>query len=242
MRVALVLAATAGVVAAIAACNSVLGIHEATLVLDAGPDGGAANPYALDCATYCAVMNENCQTEAPPGAITEYLSTAICNKICNDGFPPPPDAGGVDADLPAPSSGDLYCRLWHANYASVTQDFHTHCPHAGPLGGNTCDDDTSDPCAVFCSLDLKYCSDPAEYKSVADCLNTCRADAGYPGFPYQVNMSDPTVTDLQATGNTLNCRMYHLENALLGDPAFHCPHTGPGGGGAGFCVDSTGDN
>ena len=226
----------AGAIAILAGCNAVLGIDEAKLALDAGPGGG--NPYSLSCANYCSVMNRFCQTGTPASDNTEYLSDPICNKICNDGFPAPADGGVVDAEPPAPTSGDLYCRIWHANFAGQTGLFHEHCAHAGPLGGNTCDDSVSDPCAVFCALDLKYCTDPSQYRNMTDCLNTCRADAGYPGFPYQVDPANNAVTDLAATGNTLNCRMYHLENVLLEGPSIHCPHTGPEGGGPGFCVDN----
>jgi hypothetical protein len=99
-----------------------------------------------------------------------------------------------------------------------------HCPHAGPLGAVTCG---TNPCDDFCNMAQQFCG-TMSYASVDDCLEACNADAGYAGFPYQIGGD---ASDLQAGGNTLNCRIYHLENYLFtGDPV-HCTHIAADGGG-----------
>ena len=95
----------------------------------------------------------------------------------------------------------------------------------------------NDPCREFCILDLAFCTgDAAAYTSVEDCVNACAPDAGgYMGYPYNINPNDPEVTDLATSGDTLNCRMYHLENFLLTGLAIHCTHTSLSGNGV--CVN-----
>ena len=95
-----------------------------------------------------------------------------------------------------------------------------YCRIAGPLGGGTCG---TDPCNLFCTLDVQYCNSSAintpAYANNMECLNDCRGDAGY---PYVL-----TGPDLLDRTNTLNCRFWHLENAYgsAGAGTFHCPHT-----------------
>jgi hypothetical protein len=234
--------------AALLACNGVLGIDKAVLEADGGgvdsgqmaggdggkgsADGGGTGPatdYHLRCDNYCNIMAAECT-----GSNGEYLTTgSVCQTICAqlpqaesdvlaDGTIDP----NFDPSTDAATAPTLNCRLWHANFAIVEQDPHTHCPHAGPLGGNVC----GDACQEFCALDTALCAgDFAAYASMTDCLNACRPDAGYAGYAY--NPADPEATSVNNTmsGNSLACRMYHLEAAL--DPAgegksYHCPHTG----------------
>jgi hypothetical protein len=92
-------------------------------------------------------------------------------------------------------------------------------------------------------MDVDFCTGAAAaYASYNDCLAACRPDAGYAGYPYMQNVADPEVTDLapqfQAGSNTLNCRLYHLENFLrTGDPV-HCSHTSLSGNGV--CTSADG--
>src|SRR6185437_15862660 len=94
----------------------------------------------------------------------------------------------------------------------------------------------TDPCDDFCVYAMQVCTgNNAAYASTQDCLQACHpnADAGYAGFPYLMGTDGG---DIQSAGNTLNCRMYHLENFLFtGDP-IHCTHITVDGGGV--CVDT----
>lgn len=89
-------------------------------------------------------------------------------------------------------------------------------------------DDTESPtpasaCDGFCTDMMATCSgDNAQYASKDECLTSCAA------FP-------TTGTDGDTSGDTLQCREYHL-GAAASDPATHCSHAGESGGGV--CVSS----
>jgi hypothetical protein len=216
------------------ACNAILGINEASLApADAGPEvqASANASYALDCDAYCSVIGANCQASSL-GDDTEYLSAGVCRAMCAIFESTATEGGVVDPNTEPPPADTLNCRVWHANAAAHSP--HTHCPHSGPLGANLCDDVAQGgACKAFCTLNVAFCTgDAAAYTSYGDCLNACLPDAGgYAGFPYQVSPTDREVRDLQTSGNTLNCRMYHLENFLFTNAAVHCSHTTPSGNG-----------
>jgi hypothetical protein len=215
----MVAAILAGAVAALVACNAVLGIERATLA-----DGGAAvvtddgaGGTTLTCPNYCDIMMQNCT-----GKNQEYLSRDVCLALCKYML--------VGVSYPAGMTPDnvdtLGCRLWHANVAATAPD--AHCRHAGPLGADLC----GGPCAPFCSLDWRYCTDDKGIQvysgQVPGCEGVCMSDAG--AFPYvrgdSGDLVDPSGTMIEM-GNTLNCRLWHLETAIdknLPDP--HCLHTG----------------
>ncbi len=105
----------------------------------------------------------------------------------------------------------------------------------GDDDGNTGDDvDEADAaptpdCATYCTAVMANCTDEfAQYSTMDVCMATCAAF--------------PTGTGADTSGNTLGCRIYHANNVeTTSMPALHCPHAGPGGGGAcgtnceGFC-------
>jgi hypothetical protein len=241
----------------LASCNAVLGINEAVFDPEAGrtlpsqqaassesgaPDAGvdAASLYALTCDNYCSLISIYCSASSQ-GDNTEYLTSdaGICSKMCSE--------FEVSGEMISPATeptdtNTLNCRVWHVNAARLGTP-HTHCPHAGPLGGTVCDN-AGDPCEPFCRMDVDFCTGPnAAYTSYDDCLSACRpdVDAGYAGYPYAVNVNDPEVSDLgaqfQAGSNTLNCRMYHLENYLRTGDAVHCTHTSRTGNGVCTSLD-----
>jgi hypothetical protein len=250
---ALLVSGLLGIGGLVSSCNDVLGIGEAALepgeagggepsseasAGDAGA-GNAASFYALNCNNYCSLVSTYCTPTPQDGDNTEYLTSdaGICTQMCNE-FEV---TGEVTTAAQEPELLDtLNCRVWHANAARLG-DPHTHCPHAGPLGGDLCG---SDPCVPFCRMDLDFCTGSnAAYASNDDCLSACRPnpDAGYGGFPYEIS-ADTEVSDLaepyQSGSNTLNCRLYHLQNYLrTGDPV-HCSHTSQSGNGV--CVSSDG--
>ncbi len=190
------------------ACNALLGIDPATLDPDAGATadgafatGGPDSSEPLNCSHYCAVITQNCQ-----GANLEYLTQDICLSMC-----PIFELGTRIDDT---GNDTLGCRLWHANSASTQPDF--HCRHAGPTGGDRC----GGLCESFCNLDTTFCAGAnAAYEGgIGGCQGSCAA------FPYVAGADAGDLTF--DNGDTLNCRLWHLEAAFApGAAAFHCPHT-----------------
>jgi len=90
-------------------------------------------------------------------------------------------------------------------------------PHAGKNGGGVCIDKGAPDCANYCSVYFGNCKDGLNVYTDNDaCLSAC--GAWYQG------------SDVDVAGDTIGCRTYHA-GAALGDPALHCPHASPGGGG-----------
>lgn len=207
------LAAFAGAAGALVACNAILGIDSATPEPDAGDgggnggDGGGGGSDAgqpLTCDEYCKVITANCS-----GPNAEYLTPDICKSMC-----PVFELGKGIADS---LDNTLGCRLWHANAAAAAPQI--HCRHAGPLGGEHC----GDQCEAFCDLDTTYCSgtNTAYDGGFPGCKGVCNPNNGY---DYIIaDAGDLTL----ASGNTLNCRLWHLESAYAstGAAMVHCPHT-----------------
>jgi serine/threonine-protein kinase len=163
--------------------------------------GASAAPATCD--RYCDLIMKNCA-----GSNAEYLSREICMKMC-----PAFEIGVAGGDT---QSGTLGCRLFHASAAeSAPAD---HCRAAGPLGGRHCG---KDPCQPFCTLAVTYCAPPKPmpYKEgLSECEAACK------NYRYlSVDAGDTTLE----SGNTLNCRLWHLETAYTSDDfgMFHCPHT-----------------
>src|SRR5262249_48312659 len=144
----------------------------------------------------------------------EYTSMAVCKSICTQIEP------GTSTDMNKDTIG---CRAQHAKTANVEPV--TECPIAGPLGGGVCTN--TGACTTFCVLDLALCAGAtapdggpnAPYKSTQECATACA------GFKV-----DQGVGDIQEqSGDTFNCRLYHLEAAYGGGALVnvHCPHTAP---------------
>jgi hypothetical protein len=201
MKWALGLSALTAVLAvggAVTACNAVLGIDAATREPEGGTSGGA------NCNDYCAAIMQNCT-----GPNSEYESMDICMAMCvvfDTSNATPSDTG----------NNDIACHTFFAQQAATTPN--QNCEYAGPLGGGHCG---TNPCQNFCDLATGYCTGdlPKPYPN-NDCPCACAAytyllggDAGDLSFE---------------SGNTLNCRLYHLQAAYGSDMLgkFHCPHTG----------------
>jgi hypothetical protein len=178
--------------------DSPMGNPDTGNAVDAGsnPETGAMP----SCASYCSTILANCTgTNAQYITLGNKTMSDTCLAMCAK-FPV-----GTAADR----SGDtLGCRFYHAGAAAG--DPVLHCPHAGPTGAGTCSVST---CEAFCALDLAQCA--GVYPDQGTCMTDCNAYA-------TVDAGEIATT----SGNTLNCRVYHLE-AAYDDPATHCPHTGP---------------
>jgi hypothetical protein len=175
---------------------------------DAGGSSGDGGTPAVSCDTYCTQIVATCT-----GANKEYNDKATCLAVCAKMAP------GVYA-----GAGDtLGCRQYHADNAAKGNPT-LHCKHAGPLGAGVCSDSN---CEAFCALDIANCGSGASapYTDQASCVQACAA------FAYNGPSGDVALT----SGNSLNCRTYHLEVAYGGDAAagVHCPHTAQNGGGVG---------
>ena len=121
------------------------------------------------------------------------------------------------------TSGDtLGCRLYHAGAAAANaSSATTHCPHAGPTGGDkspsglvgTC----GEPCTAFCSIAAASCTGGnQQFMDSPACMAACKAfqpdSAGY--------------NDMDTSSNDMGCRFYHLSAASVNAnaAATHCPN------------------
>jgi len=164
-------------------------------------------PDGPTCAAYCAATQEACT-----GDNAQYSSEADCLDYCSSvaAF-----EMGTDDDTTGNTIG---CRTYHAGVAAAA-DPEIHCAHAGPTGGDAC----GTWCENYCHLAMTNCADDnALYADGAACATACDAFR-----------TDGVVGD--ATGDTVQCRLYHLGTPAAGDPVTHCGHGGeiP----TDFCVD-----
>lgn len=159
---------------------------------------------ATPCESYCNAVVQNCPS-------SEYNDVPTCLSLC------PAFDLGQDTDTNKDSLG---CR---AHYAALAATDPSNCRAAGPLGGGVCG---SDVCANFCQLDTFACVganaqfDGGEVGCETDCL------ALFPDY-----LTDAGNDLAISAGNSLNCRIWHLEAAVApgGGAAMlaeHCPHTG----------------
>jgi hypothetical protein len=180
----------------------------------------------LTCAAYCAAIAATCT-----GANAQYTADSDggmteCMTACSF-FPP-----GTLSDT---NGNTLGCRIFHTQLAAGgLKD--PHCWHAGPYGYGNC----GDKCANFCALATTYCT-PAggfdggapPYADAGDCTTACAGftpidgtgDAGTVFVDGGFNSAQPM------SGNTLDCREWHLGKALMGPGAatgqeLHCNHVG----------------
>lgn len=173
-----------------------------------------ATPTVPTCADYCTAVMTNCTAED-----AQFDTEANCLAFCAAAQVP----AGVLTDNAVNTLG---CRIYHAEFATSSGDFATHCPHAGASGGNTC----GTLCDNYCQLAASNCTGGNElYADDTACQTACT------GFATDG-------TDGDADGDTLQCRMYHLVVAGSSPPdsnSTHCPHGAVDGGGV--CVEVTDD-
>jgi hypothetical protein len=155
---------------------------------------------SLTCAAYCAKIQMNCTAgSGDAGGNAQYADTTTCTNYCM-----------TVAAWPAGNIGDtsgntIGCRLYHAGAAAA--DPVTHCPHAGPTGGNVC----GSYCENYCQLMAKNCTGSNAVYDMATCMTNCTS------IPTNGHAND-------TSGNTVQCRIYHL-GAAAADPTTHCPHS-----------------
>jgi hypothetical protein len=191
-------------------------------------DGGNSDP--LTCENYCLLMDMNCQ-----GDNLEYRTHDVCLDICDNYIRLQP-SGHYAYPSDTPDGNDsLGCRLWHAHAAQ--EDPAMHCRNAGPLGGDYC----GGPCGPFCQIVLSYCTvdhwvttgiiqerDGGVYPyegGISECDWVCGTGDAFSYLRGAGDLVDPNGMMIQS-GNTLNCRLWHLETAIEdSQPVPLCLHT-----------------
>jgi len=121
-------------------------------------------------------------------------------KVCA-AFP----LGASDLDSTGNTIG---CRTYHAN-ASAT-DPTTHCPHAGPTGGNFC----GTYCEAYCNMTAAACT--GQFADFNFCNKSC-------------SLYSTTGKLGDTSGANLYCKLYHVQAALAGNATLHCPHSSAAG-------------
>jgi len=163
-------------------------------VSDPPPDT-VANP----CDEYCDAVTANCTGDLAP-----YVDRAQCSKAC----------ALMDRGAEQDGANTIGCRLAHARIGKSASE----CSKASAFGGGAC----GDTCATFCALVDKQCIQAPiankPYGDVGACIETCNDPD--PLLAYQPGGIDGRT----ASGETLNCRMYHLLLSF-GAQEVHCPHT-----------------
>jgi hypothetical protein len=159
----------------------------------------AINP----CPQYCSNIAATCT-----GNNTQYADDPTCERIC----------AAIDAGTQGTPTGDtIACR--DSFQSSAKDELTPDATAADCLNAGISSLCASSRCQAFCSADLALCG-PAltGYNAVSDCVTAC-ATWG----------QDFTGALIGSTGNTLECRTYHLELSQTGnadDLQTHCPHTG----------------
>jgi hypothetical protein len=151
----------------------------------------------VNCDNYCARVLANCAGDA-----AQYVDSPTCLAMCKA--------------LPLGSAGDtsgntIACRMYHAG-ALAKQAPGFHCLHAGPYGGTVC----GTRCGAFCTLAGAQC--PAAFADAGSCDASCGT-----AFDYTPDAAE--TPQAPTTGDTLNCREYHLEQAFLA-PTTQCGNIG----------------
>ncbi len=176
----------------------------------AGIDDPPAEPNASATSTLCSTYCDTVMAACPDPAYV-YASREMCLGVCHD-----LEAAGKSGS-PNDQSGDtIYCRMFYAQQAKSTGETST-CPQAGPGGSGICGTN----CEAYCILMQQTC--PQEFKSpdlFKDSLSLCITECA------KIPSIDAGFNADQQSGNTINCRLYHVSAAAANPdaPAMHCPH------------------
>ncbi len=156
---------------------------------------------APTCAAYCDAVTAACTlTNA------QYKDKAECLVYCES-------KGKIPVGAASDIAGDtIGCRMYHASVAAKSvENALAHCPHTGKSGGNTC----GTWCENYCQLAKSNCTGDANqlYADDKACMDKCATGA-------VTGVADAV------SGNTVQCRIYHLGVAGTDATAAkdHCPH------------------
>lgn len=208
MALLLSASALAAALPGLAGCANIVGIEEATQAQIAGSGGSTSVSGASTlCTTYCNTVQANCS-----GPFSVYASMDTCLGVC--ARLEVAGKAGVAGDQ---TGNTVQCRLSQALSAKSTGERSQYCPAAGPGGSHICGTD----CEGYCVLMKETCPNQFAAAQFNDSLAYCLTTA-CPSIP----TLDAGFTVDQESGNTLNCRLYHVSaaNADAQTPGIHCPH------------------
>jgi len=173
------------------------------------------------CKTYCDTVMQNCVDP-----LYVYASRDACDGVCRA-----LEQLQLVGEPQHAIGNTLYCRLQQAQGAGSTGEPSQSCPASGPGGNGTCGSN----CEGYCYLLSQIC--PAEFakdqfqNSLSYCLTQCAS----------IPVIDGGFNADQLSGNTINCRLYHVSAAaaaavagLADQSAMHCGHAA----GAAPCVNA----
>lgn len=201
--------ARAPLLACMLACESASAPVDASLE---GSTDGAAAPDALDAALEDAPMDarDGAMDAGPCGDYCLSIAGA-CSGAAQQYFGL---TGCVAMCGVFTADGGLACRAAHL--ALAQGDASAECPRAGPYAAGACGAE----CDAFCSLYEAQCG---AFTDAGSCASACTA------------ITRAQKPFLRVTsGDTLECREYHLVTAyLVGDKSGqgHCAHASLSGGG-----------
>jgi hypothetical protein len=184
------------------------GGETATTATGTGTSTGTGMTAVLDCPSYCTEVMTNCT-----GANEQYKSMEACAAVC---------AAFTPGTLGATDGNTLACRLYHGGAPAVAMAA-THCPHAGPTGGDknvmdTAPDTCGEGCDAFCSVAQKVCTGAAnsQYADKETCLTDCKK--------FKVDAASYSTANVDK--DDFGCRFYHLTVAATdaASATAHCPH------------------
>jgi len=208
-------------------------IYYALQAMQNGPGWNDYCDYAAmmggdQCGTYCDSYCINAQYGPCVGS---YQSAATCQTAC--GYMPTSLTAGHDitANVPANWQNSVQCRMYHGGGPSINSispgNSSVHCPHQWVTGGNACP--PNDYCTGYCQLYVGACSSGGYLEvgvtDMSSCLSKCtnafpitNPAPAYAPAQYIVTTNPPS-------GNTIDCRSYHVLNAInTGQYSVHCPH------------------
>lgn len=157
----------------------------------------AATPTLEEaCAEYCDVVIDACEE------VMQFKTAAGCKTVCENMFHLAEGSGAGE--------NSVQCHTQAANSAlNFSDGLEANCVAAGPMGlscGGACNN--------YCQYIERFC--PEEFEKMNNCLAECR----------NVPRADVPYTDGFPGGNTLECRVYHVQLAVLQQPdrLVHCGH------------------
>jgi hypothetical protein len=173
----------------------VLSTFAIVAALSIGCGSDSADPKIGECQDYCDLMLRHCK-----GAVSQYSDSGACLATCE----------AMPVGDPVTHAGNtIACRTFAAAAAELSPTTPPACTIAGPGGDGVCGNN----CESFCALADQICTGSnQQFVSIADCMTVCN------GF-----LPDPPFDSGQVSGNTFECRLYHLTAASL-TPETHCPH------------------
>ncbi|HKU41697.1 MAG TPA: hypothetical protein VJR89_26250 [Polyangiales bacterium] len=194
-----------GALAALAACEQIIGLEDRVLVEDASV---APTEDTQLCKRYCDDVMAAC-SETDNDA---YTSKDNCLAMC--AFMPQGKSDASDT-----SKNTASCRANAARQARNLEGDPKQCVAAAPGGGSSSDNPRcGDICESYCGLYDAICSDSKQ----ANCLAKCRALPDTSKYDAE--------TDYRMVNDTIQCRMAHLNAAAQGkrddDDSIRTTHCG----------------